>query len=49
MRPGLLCPGRDKEIVQYRLVSDGFNEAGAFMPRKALPKEPGQLAPSLLQ
>ena len=34
MRPGLLCPGRRALLAACPPASVGFNEAGAFMPRK---------------
>ena len=36
MRPGLLCPGRLDRQFHPGATAVGFNEAGAFMPRKAI-------------
>ena len=35
MRPGLLCPGRNNILGALEDNIQGFNEAGAVMPRKA--------------
>ncbi len=44
MRPGLLCPGRDAEMQKRLGLSDSFNEAGAFMPRKVASNHNGLAA-----
>ena len=49
MRPGLLCPGRQGADGRHLFRRGGFNEAGAFMPRKAAVAKASTTAAAVLQ
>ena len=49
MRPGHFCPGNDLIFGEGADAAAGFNEAGAFLPRKLRDLPPARLEDAELQ